>query len=79
MDQLRTAPAPVRLASGGTARDAWPLDDATVHLNHGSFGAVPTEVVRYQDELRLQGDLSPVAWFPRVPGLVAAAREEERR
>lgn len=78
MDQTRTAPppAPVRLASGGPARDAWPLDRAVVHLNHGSYGAVPTEVVRHQDELRRLADLSPVAWFPRAPELVAAARRE---
>ncbi|MFE7504136.1 aminotransferase class V-fold PLP-dependent enzyme [Promicromonospora sp. NPDC057488] len=76
--QLDTAPAPapVRLVSGGPARAAWPLDDAVVHLNHGSFGAVPTEVVRYQDELRRQADLRPVAWFPRAHELVAAARHE---
>lgn len=76
MDQTRTVPAPVRLASGGAAREAWPLDPAVVHLNHGSFGAVPTEVVRYQDELRRRADLSPVAWFPRAPELVAAARHQ---
>jgi isopenicillin-N epimerase len=80
MDQLRTAPAtappPVRLASVGRARDAWPLDEAVVHLNHGSYGAVPTEVVRRQEELRRQADLNPVAWFPRQPELVAAARRE---
>ncbi|MFJ3404811.1 aminotransferase class V-fold PLP-dependent enzyme [Promicromonospora sp. NPDC090134] len=78
MDQTRTAPAPapVRLASGRPAREAWPLDPAVVHLNHGSFGAVPTEVLRHQDELRRQADLSPVGWFPRVAEHVAAARHE---
>ena len=76
MDQIRTAPAPVRLASGGPAREAWPLDGSVVHLNHGSYGAVPTAVVRHQDELRRQADLSPVAWFPRAPELIAAARGE---
>jgi len=78
MDHTRTAPAPapVRLASGAPARDAWPLDEAVVHLNHGSYGAVPTEVVRHQDELRRRADQSPVAWFPRAPELVAAARHE---
>ncbi len=84
MDQLFTAaapapisgPAPVRLTSGGRARDAWPLDETVVHLNHGSYGAVPTEVVRHQQELRRQADLNPVAWFPRQPELVAAARRE---
>jgi isopenicillin-N epimerase len=78
MDPVRTAPAPppVRLASGGPARDAWPLDEAIAHLNHGSYGAVPSEVVRHQEGLRRQGDLSPVGWFPRLPELIAAARRE---
>ncbi|MFI9485762.1 aminotransferase class V-fold PLP-dependent enzyme [Promicromonospora sp. NPDC052451] len=78
MDQVHTttAPVPVRLASGRPARDAWPLDDTVVHLNHGSYGAVPIEVGRHQEELRRQADLSPVAWFPRTPELIAAARHE---
>ena len=71
-----TSGSAVRLASGGPARDAWPLDETVVHLNHGSFGAVPTEVLRRQEELRRQADLSPVGWFPRQPELVAAARRE---
>lgn len=81
MDQLHTAPSPiaapsVRLAGFSRARDAWPLDPGIVHLNHGSFGAVPTEVVRFQDELRAEGDRSPVGWFPRIPERVSAARRE---
>jgi len=68
-------PAPVTLRSGIRARDAWPLDPAVAHLNHGSFGAVPTSVVELQDRLRHEGDLSPVKWFPRVAEHVRAARE----
>lgn len=68
-------PAPLTLNSGARARDAWPLDPAVVHLNHGSFGAVPTAVVAYQDELRRQADLSPVEWFPRIGERVRRARE----
>lgn len=64
----------VMLRSGESARDAWPLDPAIVHLNHGSFGAVPRRVIARQDELRREGDLSPVGWFPRVPEHTAAAR-----
>lgn len=76
MDDLRTAARiePVRLASFDRARDAWPLDPAIVHLNHGSFGAVPSEVVTIQDALRRAADLSPVGWFPRIAEKVAAAR-----
>lgn len=76
-DVVRDAPptpAPARLSDGSLARDAWPLDPTLVHLNHGSFGAVPWEVVRAQDELRRHADLSPVGWFPRIPVRVADAR-----
>lgn len=66
--------APVRLASGMRARDAWPLDPDIIHLNHGSFGAVPTEVVRHQDALRAEADRNPVGWFPRIAEHVTEAR-----
>ncbi|MFB7249829.1 aminotransferase class V-fold PLP-dependent enzyme [Microbacterium sp. NPDC056234] len=68
--------APLTLASGVRARDAWPLDPEIIHLNHGSFGAVPTEVVQLQNALREQADLSPVGWFPRIAERVAQARAE---
>lgn len=68
-------PAPLRLRSFDRARDAWPLDPAIIHLNHGSFGAVPTAVVEQQDALRRKADLSPVEWFPRIAERVRAARE----
>lgn len=66
---------PLRLSSFARARDAWPLDPNIVHLNHGSFGAVPTPVVAYQDSLRRRADLSPVEWFPRIAERVRDARE----
>ncbi|WP_350351098.1 aminotransferase class V-fold PLP-dependent enzyme [Microbacterium sp. A8/3-1] len=68
-------PAPIRLRSFDRARNAWPLDPAIIHLNHGSFGAVPTTVVEQQDALRRKADLSPVEWFPRIAERVRAARE----
>ncbi|MCE4026429.1 aminotransferase class V-fold PLP-dependent enzyme [Microbacterium sp. Au-Mic1] len=68
--------SPVRLATFERARDAWPLDPAIVHLNHGSFGAVPSEVVALQDALRREADLSPIGWFPRIAEKVQAARAE---
>lgn len=68
-------PDPPRLRSFARARDAWPLDPELIHLNHGSFGAVPTPVVDVQDALRRRADLSPVEWFPRITERVHAARE----
>ncbi|UFU06376.1 aminotransferase class V-fold PLP-dependent enzyme [Ruania halotolerans] len=73
---LRSAASGVRLRSHHRARDAWPLDPEIVHLNHGSFGAVPTDVVRYQDELRAVGDRSPIGWYPRLAEYVLQARHE---
>lgn len=67
-------PAPLTLSSGMRARDAWPLDPTVVHLNHGSFGAVPSAVVAFQDSLRRRADLSPVEWFPRIAERVHEAR-----
>lgn len=67
---------PARLASGQRARGAWPLDPLIVHLNHGSFGAVPSEVVAIQNELRGRADASPVGWFPRVAEYTRTARSE---
>lgn len=66
---------PIRLKSYGRARDAWPLDPDVIHLNHGSFGAVPIAVVERQDALRRQADLTPVGWFPRIADHVRQARE----
>jgi isopenicillin-N epimerase len=68
-------PAPLTLNSGMRAREAWPLDPDVIHLNHGSFGAVPSAVVAQQDALRRRADLSPVEWFPRIAERVREARE----
>ncbi|UJP09953.1 aminotransferase class V-fold PLP-dependent enzyme [Microbacterium sp. KUDC0406] len=70
-----TTPPPIRLKSFERARDAWPLDPEVIHLNHGSFGAVPAAVVAHQDALRRRADLSPVEWFPRIAERVHEARE----
>ncbi|MYR60922.1 aminotransferase, partial [Streptomyces sp. SID625] len=39
--ETATAPAPLLLDDGRPAAAAWSLDPALLHLNHGSFGAVP--------------------------------------
>lgn len=72
---MKPFPEPVALRSFARAREAWPLDPATVHLNHGSFGAVPTAVIEHQDALRRQGDRNPVAWFPTLGERTREARE----
>ncbi|WP_380171473.1 aminotransferase class V-fold PLP-dependent enzyme [Kineococcus sp. DHX-1] len=69
-----TAPSPLTLPDGRPARDAWSLDPGVAHLNHGSFGAVPTRVLRRQADLRAQMEGSPVRWFVGLPARTAAAR-----
>src|SRR5712691_4722647 len=43
----------------------WPLDPKLIFLNHGSFGACPTEVLRYQTELRAEMEAEPVRFLSR--------------
>jgi isopenicillin-N epimerase len=57
-------------------RRLWRLDDAIVHLNHGSFGAAPAMVLAEQDRWRALAEANPTGFFSRMlrPEL-AAVRE----
>lgn len=53
----------------------WQLDPATTHLNHGSFGATPIEVLEYQSALRTEMEHNPVDFMMRqYQPLLEAAR-----
>ncbi|HEU5321755.1 MAG TPA: aminotransferase class V-fold PLP-dependent enzyme [Methylomirabilota bacterium] len=43
----------------------WPLDPGVAFLNHGSFGACPTEVLRHQAALRAELEANPVRFLSR--------------
>jgi isopenicillin-N epimerase len=54
----------------------WPLDRGVAFLNHGSFGACPTEVLRYQATLRAEMEAEPVRFLGReLDGRLDVARE----
>jgi isopenicillin-N epimerase len=43
----------------------WPLDRSVAFLNHGSYGACPAEVLRYQAALRAEMEAEPVRFLGR--------------
>jgi isopenicillin-N epimerase len=56
--------------------DAFELDPALTHLNHGAFGAVPRRVRAAQDRARAAVERAPMRAFRDVlPQSLAAARE----
>ena len=53
----------------------WPLDPAVTFLNHGSYGACPTEILRHQAALRAELEAEPVRFLGReLEGRLDAAR-----
>lgn len=58
---------------GRAARELWDLDPEYLHLNHGSFGAVPCAVLAQQERYRRDMETNPVRWFStlaeRIPGV----------
>lgn len=71
-----SAPAVLRLPSGEPARSAWTLSTDQLHVNHGSFGAVPREVQLLQQNLKQQMEDVPVRWFIELPERIAKARAD---
>ena len=57
-----------------SVRARWPLDPERVHLNHGSFGAVPTAVLDHQEVLRRRVERNPFRelWLTFTGGLEEA-------
>lgn len=60
---------------GASLRRLWTLDPAITFLNHGSFGACPTEVQQAQSDVRARLEREPVRFFVReYEPLLDAAR-----
>ncbi|HEX4699615.1 MAG TPA: aminotransferase class V-fold PLP-dependent enzyme [Actinomycetes bacterium] len=70
-------PNPLWGADWQAVRDLWPLEPTVAHLNHGSFGAVPTPVLEEQQSWRDRMESNPVRFLVReMPSALAAARGE---
>lgn len=58
----------------------WALEKDIAFLNHGSFGACPREVLRYQQQICLRMEADPVQFFVReLENLLDQARFEVAR
>jgi isopenicillin-N epimerase len=58
-------------------RALWPLEPTVAHLNHGSFGAVPTAVLEEQQSWQDRMEANPVRFLAReLPGALHQARAE---
>ncbi len=61
-------------------RALWPLEPSVDHLNHGSYGAVPTPVLDEQQSWRQRMEENPVRFFGReLPDALEEARLEVAR
>jgi isopenicillin-N epimerase len=56
--------------------DLWTLDHEVLHLNHGSFGAVPRRTQDALAALRAETEANPMVWFRSVPDQLTASRLE---
>ncbi len=56
--------------------ELWTLDPGVLHLNHGSYGAVPRRTQEVLAALRAETEANSMAWFRSVPDRLTAARLE---
>jgi len=77
-EDLKPCDDAAMISPSSTAHDyakLWQLDRAITFLNHGSFGACPTQVLKAQRHYQDQLEAEPVRFFTRIaPPLLDAAR-----
>jgi isopenicillin-N epimerase len=56
--------------------DLWTLDPDVLHLNHGSYGAVPRRTQDVMAALRAETDANPMLWFRSVAARLTTSRLE---
>lgn len=56
--------------------DLWTLDPGVLHLNHGSYGAVPRRTQDLLAELRAETEVNPMRWFRSVAERLTTSRLE---
>jgi isopenicillin-N epimerase len=65
------------LAPDGSASIGdWTLAPGVLHLNHGSYGAVPRKAQDAQAAFRTEMEANPCGWFSDLPQRVAVARHQ---
>jgi isopenicillin-N epimerase len=71
------SPSSPSFPRGRAARRLWLLEEGTVHLNHGAFGATPRAVLAAQDRIRVQAERQPLRFFTvEGPAALRAAAGE---
>ena len=56
--------------------DLWSLAPGILHLNHGSYGAVPRRTQEVLAALRAETETNPMLWFRSVADRLTASRLE---
>ncbi len=71
-----TAPSALLTPEGQPALTDWSLSADKLHLNHGSFGAVPRAAQEHQLALKTRMEANPCTWFMGQSVALATTRQE---
>ncbi len=73
---MSVTPEVLLTRDGQPARSLWSLDPAVAHLNHGSYGGVPTAALVERQRLIAELESNPLAWFAAERDRIGTARVE---